>query len=64
MRQLTKLVGKTIREATLNKDRKEVVVVCDDGTRLVARAQSGPGADSEYYTWTEITLDEEALVNA
>ncbi|MBI4118323.1 MAG: hypothetical protein HY455_02215 [Parcubacteria group bacterium] len=64
MRQLTQLVGKTIREATFDETKREVSVVCTDGTRLVAAARSGPGADSEYYTWTEITLGDQKLVDA
>ncbi len=49
--------GRTITamELCTNNDQKSIVLKLDDGSELVIKETGGPGADSNWYTYPEIS---------
>lgn len=41
---------------------KALIFTFDDGSHLIIMAKSGPGADSEWYNWTEVRLEKDGKV--
>jgi len=56
-----KLLGKTVKE--VEHTDETLMLKFDDGTTLVVNARSGGGADSNWYNWTEVTLDGQKIID-
>lgn len=59
--KLDKLVGKIV--TTIQRDEDVLNLTFNDGSTLIIQARSGPGADSQWYNWTEVTLNGETIIN-
>jgi len=61
------LVGRKFEVLDANKTSEKLILILKDlnrGTshRFVASEESGPGADSNWYNWTEVRFDGDTIL--